>query len=105
MRPVDDQPFQLGVHRAQPTAIILRLENINKSFGSVHVLRGVSLELVRGEVHAIVGENGAGKSTMMHILTGSQHPDNGTIVFDGQPRNEWDNEMEAIEAGMSIVYQ
>jgi ribose transport system ATP-binding protein len=84
---------------------ILRLGNLYKSFGPVQVLKGVSLSVQRGEIHAIVGENGAGKSTLMHILTGSQRPDSGDIVFDSRAINAWESERAAIDAGLAIVYQ
>jgi ribose transport system ATP-binding protein len=83
----------------------MRLIDLSKSFGSVRVLGGVSLDLSQGEVHAIVGENGAGKSTLMHILTGSQRPDEGRIETKTHTTSGWTDESAAIEAGIGIVYQ
>ena len=63
---------------------LVRLTDVTKTFGGVHALRGVSFELRAGEVHALVGENGAGKSTMVRILTGAHAPDSGSIEIDGR---------------------
>ena len=51
-------------------APFLRLEGIKKSFGGVHALRGVDLEVKRGEIHCLAGENGCGKSTLLEIASG-----------------------------------
>ncbi|RJE84133.1 sugar ABC transporter ATP-binding protein [Paracoccus onubensis] len=64
---------------------ILSLQNVSKSFGPIQVLHNVDLALEPGEVHALIGENGAGKSTIMKILGGFLDPTDGQIVLDGQP--------------------
>lgn len=64
---------------------ILSAHGISKAFGGTPVLRNVSLDLWPGEVHALLGENGAGKSTFNKILSGVHTPDSGTIKIDGQP--------------------
>ena len=66
-------------------ALPLTAEAISKSFGPVQVLFGVDFALKSGEVHALIGENGAGKSTFIQILAGAVQPDEGTILFAGQP--------------------
>ena len=63
---------------------LLEMKNIEKTFGTNNVLSKVSFQLKKGEVHALLGENGAGKSTMMNILGGVIPPDNGEIVIDGK---------------------
>jgi ribose transport system ATP-binding protein len=63
----------------------LELVGIEKSFGSVAVLRGVDLDVHAGEVHAVLGENGAGKSTLMRILLGLERAERGTMKLGGQP--------------------
>src|SRR2546430_11349504 len=63
---------------------LLRLTSITKSFGGVRALRGVSFELRAGEVHALVGENGGGKSTLIKVITGAHAPDSGTVEIRGQ---------------------
>ena len=66
----------------QPT---LALRSVLKSFGMTAALNDMTLELFPGEVHAVVGENGAGKSTMIKIMTGVHQPTSGRIEIDGQP--------------------
>ena len=61
------------------TEPLLRLRGIHKRYGPTHALKSVDLDLQRGEVLALVGENGAGKSTMVKILTGVIQPDEGEI--------------------------
>jgi ribose transport system ATP-binding protein len=68
---------------ASQTDATLRLTNISKSFSGVLALREVNVEFYPGEVHAILGENGAGKSTMMNIISGTFHPTLGEIWFEG----------------------
>ncbi len=63
---------------------ILQITNLTKSYSGVKALDGVELTLEAGEVHALMGENGAGKSTFMKILIGLVNPDSGEIVFDGK---------------------
>ena len=63
---------------------ILRLENVNKSFGGVIAAKNVTAGVYAGTVHGLIGPNGAGKSTMMNIISGIYHPDSGKIFFDGR---------------------
>ena len=65
--------------------LVLKSEGINKSFGGVHALVDMGFELRQGEVHALVGENGAGKSTYIKILSGVQRKDSGTSLYEGRP--------------------
>ena len=64
---------------------VLRLEGIVKTFPGVRALDGVSFSVMPGEVHALMGENGAGKSTSMKVLGGLYQPDEGTIYVDEVP--------------------
>lgn len=64
--------------------ILLRATNISKSYAGVHALRSVGFELKAGEVHALIGENGAGKSTFIKIITGAVDRDSGEIEINGQ---------------------
>ena len=64
--------------------MILKVENIIKSFGNKKVLKGVSFNLKKGELYGIVGENGSGKSTLLKIITGLLKANNGTIAIDGK---------------------
>ena len=64
---------------------VMSLRNITKRFGAVQALSGIDLDINAGEVVALVGDNGAGKSTFVKILAGVYTPDEGEITFDGQP--------------------
>jgi ABC-type sugar transport system ATPase subunit len=85
-------------------SVVLLLRNISKSFPGVKSLSGVHFELRKGEVHALVGENGAGKSTLMKIIGGIYSPDEGEIVYRGQPA-KWSNPQQARASGISIIHQ
>ena len=64
--------------------VILRLDNLTRSFGSLKAVDDVQLEVAEGEALGIIGPNGAGKSTLFNLITGLQKPDTGTIRFDGR---------------------
>jgi ABC-type sugar transport system ATPase subunit len=85
-------------------SLILRSEEISKRFGGVQALDRVRFDLRRGEVHALVGENGAGKSTYIKILCGVYQKDAGTMWYDGQEIHFRDN-LEARQNGIGIVPQ
>ncbi|MGZ5898079.1 MAG: ATP-binding cassette domain-containing protein, partial [Xanthobacteraceae bacterium] len=63
--------------------MILKLDNLARSFGSLKAVDGVALEVARGEALGIIGPNGAGKSTLFNLITGLLMPDTGTVHFDG----------------------
>lgn len=83
---------------------ILELVEITKIFGQTRALSNMSLALYPGEVHAIVGENGAGKSTMIKIMTGIHQPTDGQILVDGDVKTI-SNSQVAREAGVAAIYQ
>lgn len=83
---------------------MLQLRNITKKFGNVVANRGVSITVEPGTIHAIVGENGAGKSTIMRIAFGFYKPDEGEIFFDGQ-KVEFSSPHDAIALGIGMVHQ
>ena len=64
---------------------MLELKNITKTFGDVMANNNVSFTVATGTIHAIVGENGAGKSTVMRIVYGFYNADSGEILVDGKP--------------------
>jgi ABC-type sugar transport system ATPase subunit len=82
---------------------LLHMEGIVKSFPGVKALRGVCLTLHAGHVMAIVGENGAGKSSLIKTLSGAYEPDEGTIEINGQPLARGTH--AAIDAGVAVIYQ
>lgn len=62
---------------------LLKIEGINKRFGGLHALSGVSLTIPAGSVYGLIGPNGAGKTTLFNVLTGLYMPDEGSFTFDG----------------------
>ncbi|MBB5220660.1 ribose transport system ATP-binding protein [Amaricoccus macauensis] len=83
---------------------VLALDGVSRSFGPIEVLHGVSLALRPGRVHALIGENGAGKSTAMKILAGYQPPTSGTVRLDGAP-TAFASIGEAEARGISMIHQ
>jgi rhamnose transport system ATP-binding protein len=85
-------------------APLLRATDVTKSYAGVQALRGASFELRGGEVHALVGENGAGKSTFIKILTGAVQPDGGEIVVAGRAVAH-SSPRAAKALGIAAIYQ
>jgi ABC-type sugar transport system ATPase subunit len=83
---------------------IIKVANITKRFGGTIALDNVSFEIKKGDVHAIVGENGAGKSTMMKILAGVYKEDSGKLYINGV-ESQINNPLQARNYGISIVFQ
>ena len=83
---------------------LLELEHISKRFGKNDVLTDVNFELLAGEVHALLGENGAGKSTMLNIIGGLLEPNGGTIRIEGEEK-KIGSIHEAKELGIGFVHQ
>ena len=82
----------------------LEVRSLSKQFPGVRALHNVSLTLNRSEVLAVIGENGAGKSTVMKILAGVQEPDNGEILLEGQPVRI-DSVRAAEHLGIALIHQ
>lgn len=85
-------------------AILFSAKSIQKSFPGVRALKNGQLQLRRGEKHALIGENGAGKSTMMKIILGSYIPDSGTMEFKGHPHAP-KSPGDALRLGISMIHQ
>jgi D-xylose transport system ATP-binding protein len=83
---------------------LLQLRGIQKSFGAVHVLRGVDLDVRAGEVTALVGDNGAGKSTLIKGVAGIHSFDEGEYIYDGKPVTVH-GPKDAGALGIEVVYQ
>jgi simple sugar transport system ATP-binding protein len=83
---------------------IIRMVDIQKHFGSVIALAGVSVDVFPGECHCLLGDNGAGKSTFIKTMSGVHKPSSGEIFFEGKPM-KFANPRDAIEAGIATVHQ
>ena len=83
---------------------IVELHKIRKSFGAVQALRGVDLKLRSNEVLGLVGDNAAGKSTLMKVLSGAYIPDEGEIYLEGQ-KVHFTGPEDARQRGIEMVYQ
>jgi rhamnose transport system ATP-binding protein len=83
---------------------ILALRGISKAFPGVQALDDVHFDLFPGEIHGLMGENGAGKSTFIKIITGVHTPDTGVVLLDGEPV-AFRNSMEAQRMGVAAIYQ
>lgn len=83
---------------------LIEMKNIEKHFGSVIALAGVSVDVYPGECHCLLGDNGAGKSTFIKTMSGVHKPTKGEIFFEGKPLN-FERPRDAIRAGIATVYQ
>lgn len=84
--------------------IVLKTEDLTKHYGGVHALEGANFELRKGEHVAIMGDNGAGKSTFVRQITGVEQRTRGKIIFMGKEVN-FDGPLDAREAGIETVFQ
>ena len=96
-------------HTVVPTEVsastpALSLSGVTKSFGPIHAVKSVSLEIARHEVVGLIGENGAGKSTLLKLLTGVYEPDSGTIQVHGKTV-KFRTPLDAAIAGIGVVHQ
>jgi ribose transport system ATP-binding protein len=82
----------------------IELRSVSKDFPGVHALSNVNVAFRKGEVHAIVGQNGAGKSTIVKILAGVHKPDSGSILINGRVVN-MDSPQDARRLGLAVIYQ
>lgn len=89
---------------APSSEVILEARNVVKRYGHVTALDGVDFELRKGEILAVVGDNGAGKSSLIKALTGALRPDSGEILLDGQTVH-FKGPLDARHRGIETVYQ
>ncbi|WP_328608489.1 sugar ABC transporter ATP-binding protein [Amycolatopsis sp. NBC_00345] len=93
------------MRRQEPGRVpLLEVRGVTKSFGAVAAVAGVSFPLFAGEAHALVGENGAGKSTIVKMLAGVHRPDEGALLLDGEPV-AFSSPAGAKAAGIAVIYQ
>ena len=83
---------------------IIKLDAIEKHFGNIIALNGVSFDVRPGECHCLLGDNGAGKSTFIKTMSGVHRPTKGTITFEGRPM-AFTSPRDAMEAGIATVFQ
>jgi ribose transport system ATP-binding protein len=89
-------------YRSEPP--LVRMRRIEKNFGAVRALRGADLDLWPSEVLGLVGDNAAGKSTLMKILTGVHRPDSGEVFFEGKPVS-FSSPQDSRALGIEMIYQ
>ncbi|HUC18257.1 MAG TPA: ATP-binding cassette domain-containing protein [Acetobacteraceae bacterium] len=87
-----------------PSAPIIALNDVGKSYGIITALQGVNLSVRRGEVTCVLGDNGAGKSTLISIIAGLIRHDQGTYMVDGE-KVRFSSPREALDRGIAAVYQ
>lgn len=83
---------------------LLRAEHVHKRYGGVHAVRDAHLDVCAGEIHALVGENGAGKSTIINILAGAVKRDSGLVTFGGRDV-DFNSPSESQAAGIAVIHQ
>ena len=84
---------------------VLRIKNVNKSFGGLQALKDINLEIEKGKVHAIIGPNGAGKSTLLNVCVGLLKPDSGSVTFNGGINVIGKSPHEINQMGLARVFQ
>ena len=88
----------------QGTGPLLEVKNISKSFGTVRALSHISFDLERGQILGLVGDNGAGRTTLLNILSGGFQPSDGEICIKGKEA-QFKSPADAMKEGIAIVYQ
>ena len=83
---------------------LLEAKNISKSFGKIQALDNVNFHLYKGKIHGLLGENGAGKSSLMNVLSGIYQPEKGSITFKGERQKKLNPEL-AAKLGIGMVHQ
>ncbi|MCD8221472.1 MAG: amino acid ABC transporter ATP-binding protein [Clostridiales bacterium] len=84
---------------------MLKLEKLEKSFGDLHVLKGIDLEVYKGEVVCVIGASGSGKSTMLRCINLLEEADSGHIWFDGQDLMDLSTNLNALRQKIGMVFQ
>ena len=85
--------------------VLIETRNLTKSFGRVHVLKGVDLQVHQGEALAIIGPSGGGKSTFLRCLNLLEEPDGGDVIFEGQKINRKGTDVDRYRQKMGMVFQ
>ena len=85
--------------------VLIETRDLTKSFGQVHVLKGVSLQVHQGEALAVIGPSGGGKSTFLRCLNLLEEPDGGDVIFEGQKINQKGTDVDQYRQKMGMVFQ
>ncbi len=85
--------------------VVISIQNLEKSFGDLHVLRGVSLDVHKGEVVVVLGPSGSGKSTLLRCVNLLEEPTGGKIFFEGQEITAPKTDVNAVRAKLGMVFQ
>ena len=99
-----ETPTDLSTNSSGSSVPLIRMENITKRFGGICAVNDVTFELNPGEVLALVGDNGAGKSSLMKILSGAYEAEVGSIYIRGQ-KVRIENPMDSRRLGIETIYQ
>jgi polar amino acid transport system ATP-binding protein len=94
-----------SVAESRATDVIIRVQDLHKHFGDVHVLRGVNLEIRRGEVVVIIGPSGSGKSTFLRCLNRLEEPSRGRIWLEGRDITEARVDLPQVRRQIGMVFQ
>jgi len=84
---------------------VIAIENLHKSCGCADVLRGINLEIAKGETVSVIGASGSGKSTLLKCVNLMERPDSGRIVFDGVPITDPGVRVDPVRARIGMVFQ
>ncbi len=84
---------------------IIQIRNLHKRFGHVHALRGVNLDVSRGEVVVVVGPSGSGKSTLLRCINHLETPTSGEVIIDGISLTDRHTDINAVRAEVGMVFQ
>jgi simple sugar transport system ATP-binding protein len=93
-----------GSAEGAPSAPLLSLRGITKTYGAVEAIKGIDMDVHAGEVLAICGDNGAGKSSLIRIISGAQEPTSGTIALRGE-ETRLRSPQDALQRGVATIYQ
>ncbi len=84
---------------------MIKIENLEKSFGNLHVLKGINLSVHQGEVVTVIGASGSGKSTMLRCINLLEEPDSGHIYFEDQDLTSLDTNINKLREEIGMVFQ
>lgn len=89
----------------QKQEVILKIEDLTKSFGKTEVLKGISMEVHKNEIISVLGPSGCGKSTLLNIIAGMLAPDDGRVTMNGQMISEAGKVLPPEKRHMNMVFQ